>query len=188
MGFIQINVRTNERIRSSEVFVVGPDGSKLGVLKTKDAINLAREEYGMDLVEVAPNGNPPVCRIMDYSRWKYDQEQKLKKAKKHQTQTVVKEIKMRPKIGIHDFNVKKKHVEDFLKKGAKVKVTVRFRGREIVHQEIAEKILLRMAEGVSGYGVVESSPKMDGRVMIMLLGPKKQKEPQEQLGKDKPES
>lgn len=176
VGFIQINVRTNERIRAPEVLVIGPEGENLGVMKNKDALELARVKYNLDLVEVAPNANPPVCRIMDYGRWKYEQEQKLKKARKHQTQTVIKEVKMRPKIGAHDLEIKKRRIEEFLKKGAKVKVTLRFRGREIVHAELGEKLLKQLSEGVSDYGVVESQPKMDGRAMIMVLSPRK-KEP-----------
>lgn len=173
---IQINVRTNERIRAPEVLVIGPDGTKLGVLKTRDAIALAQEQYDMDLVEVSPNTTPPVCRIMDYGRWKYEQEQRLKKAKKHQTQVQIKEIKLRPKIGEHDFQVKLKHLIEFLNKGAKVKITLRFRGREIVHTDIAERILRRLADEVQDIGIVEAMPKMDGRTMVMMLAPKAKKE------------
>lgn len=173
VGFIQINVRTNERIRAPEVLVIGPEGENLGILKNKEALELARVKYNLDLVEVAPNANPPVCRVMDYGRWKYEQEQKLKKAKKHQTQTVIKEVKMRPKIGAHDLDIKKRRIEEFLQRGAKVKVTLRFRGREIVHSELGENLLRQLSEKVSDFGVVESHPKMDGRAMIMVIVPKK---------------
>lgn len=153
--------------------MIDPDGNKLGVMSPQEALNLARERYELDLVEVAPNAKPPVCRIMDYGRWKYEQEQKLKKARKHQTQVVIKEIKLRPKIGKHDLDVKLRHIKEFLSKGNKVKVTMRFRGREIVHADLAANLLREVAQQVEEYGVVESAPRMDGRFMVMMLSPKK---------------
>ncbi len=138
----------------------------------KDALQEARK-YDLDLVEVAPNANPPVCRILDYGKYKYELEQKLKRARKHQSQIVVKEIKLRPKIDKHDFEVKKKHVRRFLENGHKVKLFVWFRGREIVHPDIGEGLLQKMAEEVSDLGTVETAPKMDGRRMIMVITPKK---------------
>lgn len=182
MSCIQPNVRTNERIRAKEVLVIDPDGNKLGVMSIQEALSLARERYELDLVEVAPNAKPPVCRIMDYGRWKYEQEQKLKKAKKHQTQVVIKEIKLRPKIGKHDLDVKLKHIREFLSKGNKVKVTLRFRGREIVHTDLAAKLLEEVAQQVEEFGTVESAPKMDGRFMVMMLAPKKEKSGKSQEG------
>jgi translation initiation factor IF-3 len=141
-------------------------------MSLKDALQEARK-YDLDLVEVAPNANPPVCRILDYGKYKYELEQKLKRARKHQSQIVVKEIKLRPKIDKHDFEVKKKHVRRFLENGHKVKLFVWFRGREIVHPDIGEGLLQKMAEEVSDLGTVETAPKMDGRRMIMVITPKK---------------
>lgn len=127
---------------------------------------------GLDLVEVAPQAEPPVCRIMDYGKFKYEQTQKAKKAKKHAAVIVIKEIKLRPKIESHDFEVKKKHVIRFLKSGAKVKVTIMFRGRELAHTEIGEGLLKKLAEEVSDISIVEAKPKLDGRNMVMMLTPK----------------
>lgn len=176
MSCIKVNVRANERIRARKILVIDPDGNKVGVMSRQEALNLAQEDYDLDLVEVAPNASPPVCRIMDFGKWKYEQEQKMKKAKKHQSQIIVKEMKLRPKIGDHDFEVKRRRVEKFLKDGNKVKVSLRFRGREIVHKDIARNLLERLVDEVSDYGEVESKPKMDGRVMVMMLGPKKEKD------------
>jgi translation initiation factor IF-3 len=139
-------------------------------MKIEDALKKA-SEMDLDLVEVAPQANPPVCRIMDYGKYRYELEQKLKKARKKQTQIVVKEVKIRPKIDPHDFETKKKHVRRFLEHNQKVKVYIWFRGREIVHPEIGEKLLVKMAEEVSDLGYIESEPKMDGRRMIMVLAP-----------------
>jgi len=174
VGFININYRVNERIRAAQVLVIDPDGNKLGVMGIKEALDLAQNEYGLDLVEVAPNAQPPVCRIMDYGRWKYEQEQKLKKAKKHQQTIVIKELKIRPKIGEHDLQVKLKHAREFLQKGNKVKITLRFRGREIVHQDLALKLLERIASELSELAMVEAKPKLEGRFMVMMLAPKKE--------------
>jgi len=129
------------------------------------------EEQGLDLVEVAPLSNPPVCRIMDYGKYKYELEQKAKRAKKHQTSIVLKEIKMRPKIDHHDFDVKKRHIERFLQSGAKVKVTIMYRGREMTHTDIGRGLLDKLAEEIKELGVIESQPKLDGRNMIMVLTP-----------------
>lgn len=136
----------------------------------KEALQIALD-YDLDLVEVASKAKPPVCRIMDYSKYKYEQELKEKKARKHQTSTVIKEIKLRPKIEDHDFNIKKKHVVRFLNGGAKVKVTIMFRGREVAHPDIGRKLLDRLADEVKDLGTVESAPKLDGRNMIMVLAP-----------------
>jgi len=142
----------------------------LGIKPLGEALKLAEEE-GLDLVEVAPQADPPVCRIMDYGKYRYEQLQKEKKARKHQTTIVVKEIKMRPKINDHDFETKKRHVERFLERGCKVKVTIMFRGREMAHTELGRKLLDRLAEEVKDLGVVESAPTLDRRDMRMVLAP-----------------
>lgn len=150
--------------------MISPEGGQLGIKTIQEALRIA-EEHGLDLVEVAPQGNPPVCRIMDYGKYRYEIEQKQKRARKHQTLTVVKEIKMRPKIEEHDYEVKKRHAIKFLEHRAKVKVTMMFRGREITHADIGEGILQRLIEDVKDYGMVESAPKKDGRNIIMVLAP-----------------
>lgn len=142
----------------------------MGIKPTREALAIA-EGKGLDLVEVAPQASPPVCRIMDYGKFKYEQEQKAKKAKKHQTMIVVKEIKFRPKIDKHDYETKKKHVERFLNHGDKVKVTVMFRGREMAHTDIGGEILKRLTEDLEALATVESAPKLDGRNMIMVFSP-----------------
>jgi translation initiation factor IF-3 len=154
------------------VRLIGEDGSQLGI-KTKDeALAIAREQ-DLDLVVVAQQADPPVARIMDYGKYRYEQEQKAKLARKHQSQVNVKEIKFRPKIGIHDYNTKKGHVERFLNQRAKVKVTIMFRGRETTHPERGRDLLVRLAEDVKAIGQVEQQPLLDGRNMTMLLGPTK---------------
>ena len=163
---------TNDAIRSPRVRLIGDDGAQLGVKTTPEALDFA---YGknLDLVLVAPQADPPVAKVMDYSKYRYEQEQKAKLARKHQSQIHVKEIKLRPKIGIHDYNTKKGHVERFLNQRAKVKVTIMFRGRETTHPERGRDLLMRLAEDVKELGVVESPPLLDGRNMVMLLGPSK---------------
>jgi translation initiation factor IF-3 len=166
------NEALNENIRASRVRLIGEDGSQLGI-KTKDeALGIARDN-DLDLVVVAAQADPPVARIMDYGKYRYEQEQKAKLARKHQSQVNVKEIKLRPKIGIHDYNTKKGHVERFLNQRAKVKVTIMFRGRETTHPERGRDLLMRLAEDVQEIGQVEQQPLLDGRNMTMLLGPTK---------------
>jgi translation initiation factor IF-3 len=131
------------------------------------------DKLNLDLVEVAPMATPPVCKVMDFGKYRYEQEQKAKEARKHQTTISVKEIKLRPKIDDHDFNTKKGHVERFLKKGDKVKLTIMFRGRELVHPHLGERLLRRMAADLAEIGDVESEPNLDGRNMVMMLGPKR---------------
>jgi translation initiation factor IF-3 len=131
------------------------------------------DRLNLDLVEVAPMANPPVCKVMDFGKYRYEQEQKAKEARKHQTTISIKEIKLRPKIDDHDFNTKKGHVERFLKKGDKVKLTIMFRGRELVHPHLGERLLRRMADDLAEIGEVESEPNLDGRNMIMMLAPKR---------------
>jgi translation initiation factor IF-3 len=152
--------------------LIDDDGSQLGIKPTKEAMQYAFDK-GLDLVEVASQADPPVARVMDYGKYRYEQEQKAKLARKHQTQINVKEIKLRPKIGVHDYNTKKGHVERFLNQRAKVKVTIMFRGRENLHPERGRDLLLRLAEEIKEIGAIESPPLLDGRNMVMLLGPTK---------------
>ena len=154
------------------VRLIDADGSQLGIKSTDEAREYA---YGknLDLVEVAAQADPPVAKIMDYGKYKYEEEQKRKQARKHQSQIHVKEIKLRPKIGVHDYNTKKGHVERFLNQRAKVKVTIMFRGRETTHPERGRDLLLRLAEDVKEIGAIESQPLLDGRNMVMVLGPTK---------------
>jgi translation initiation factor IF-3 len=165
-------VRINEAIRAPQVRLVDSDGSQIGVKGRDEALEYAFSK-NLDLVEIAPNADPPVCRVMDYGKYRYEQEQKAKLARKHQTQINVKEIKFRPKIGIHDYETKKGHVVRFLNQRAKVKVTIMFRGRENLHPERGRDLLLRLAEEIKEIGAVESPPLLDGRNMVMLLGPTK---------------
>jgi translation initiation factor IF-3 len=151
--------------------VISPDGKQLGVMPLREGLRLAAER-NMDLVEVAPTAKPPVCRIMDYGKYRYEQSKRDREAKKRQKIISVKEVRMSPKIDEHDFQVKARNAERFLKDGDKVKVSVRFRGREIVHAELADKRLGELAGLVRDYGVVESPPKLEGRHMIMILAPK----------------
>ncbi len=164
--------RVNERIRVPEVRVIDDEGAQIGVMKTPDALVFAQER-DLDLVEVAPEARPPVCRVLDYSKYKYEQAQKLKQARKHQQQITVREIKFRPKIAQHDYDTKKHHVERFLRHKDKVKVTIMFRGREVTHPERGTMILDRLAEELSELGVVEQRPMQEGRNMTMMMAPSK---------------
>jgi translation initiation factor IF-3 len=164
--------RINENIRVPQVRLVGEDGEQIGIKSTEEAREYAYSK-GLDLVEVAAQADPPVARVMDYGKYRYEQEQKAKLARKHQTQINVKEIKFRPKIGVHDYETKKGHVVRFLNQRAKVKVTIMFRGRENLHPERGRVLLERLAEDVKEIGQVEQQPTLDGRNMIMLLGPTK---------------
>jgi translation initiation factor IF-3 len=164
--------RINENIRAPQVRLIDEDGSQLGIKPTREAMQYAFDK-GLDLVEVASQADPPVARVMDYGKYRYELEQKAKLARKHQTQINIKEIKLRPKIGIHDYNTKKGHVERFLNQRAKVKVTIMFRGRETTHPERGRDLLMRLAEDVSEIGQIESQPLLDGRNMVMVLAPTK---------------
>jgi len=163
--------RVNEAIRAREVRVISGEGEQLGIMSLHDALRLARER-GLDLVEVAPQAKPPVCKMMDYSKWKYEQAKKLKEAKKRQKTQDVKEIKMRPAIDDHDFNVKARACERFLTDGDKVKAVIMFRGRELAHLDIGQKVLERLLERVKGICMVERPPKIEGRNMVMVLAPR----------------
>jgi translation initiation factor IF-3 len=164
--------RINERIRVPEVRLIDENGQQVGIMRTQDALRQAQER-DLDLVEVAPEAKPPVCRILDYSKYKYEQVQKQKAARKHQQQINIREIKFRPKIAQHDYDTKKGHVIRFLKGRDKVKVTIMFRGREMAHPERGEMILNRLAEDLGDLAVVEQRPQQDGRNMTMMLGPAK---------------
>jgi translation initiation factor IF-3 len=164
--------RINERIRVPEVRLIDDEGNQVGVLKTPDALSFAQER-DLDLVEVAPEARPPVCRVLDYSKYKYEQAQKVKQARKHQQQITVREIKFRPKIAEHDYDTKKHHVERFLRHKDKVKVTIMFRGREVTHPERGTAILDRLAEELAELGVVEQRPIQEGRNMTMMMAPSK---------------
>jgi translation initiation factor IF-3 len=164
--------RINDRIRAREVRLVGPDGSQIGIKPLPEALALARE-LDLDLVEVADRADPPVCRIMDYGKYKYEEAQKAKESRRKSTNVSIKEMKYRPKIGSGDFDTKTKKVERFLGEGHKVKVTIMFRGREMAHPELGKKILDHVAEEVGDVARVEVVPKLDGRNMIMVLAPDK---------------
>jgi translation initiation factor IF-3 len=164
--------RINEEIRVPRVRLVDENGGQVGITPTPEALEFAFTK-GLDLVEVAANADPPVARVMDYSKYRYEQEQRAKQARKHQLQIQVKEIKLRPKIGVHDYETKKGHVERFLGQRAKVKVTIMFRGRETLHPERGRDLLIRLAEDVKELGSIEQQPLLDGRNMVMVLAPNK---------------
>ncbi|MEU2657989.1 translation initiation factor IF-3 [Streptomyces sp. NPDC007325] len=173
-GSISAEPRINERIRVPEVRLVGPSGEQVGIVPLAKALELA-QEYDLDLVEVAANARPPVCKLMDYGKFKYESAMKAREARKNQAHTVIKEMKLRPKIDPHDYDTKKGHVVRFLKQGDKVKITIMFRGREQSRPELGYRLLQRLAEDVQELGFIESNPKQDGRNMIMVLGPHKKK-------------
>lgn len=166
--------RINDRIRVAEVRLVGPNGEQVGIVRVEDALRLA-QEADLDLVEVAPDARPPVCKLMDYGKFKYEADMKAREARRNQANTVLKEIRFRLKIDPHDYGTKKGHVERFLKAGDKVKVMIMFRGREQSRPEMGVRLLQRLADDVVELGFIESMPKQDGRNMIMVLGPTKKK-------------
>jgi len=161
----------NWDIRAPEVRVIDPEGKQLGILAVKEAIRIA-EERGLDLVEVAPNSQPPVCRIMNYGKYKYQQSKRTQEARKHQTVIHIKEVKVRPRTEEHDFQFKLRHVKRFLDEGNKVKISILFRGREIAHPEFGKEMLNRFIEGVKDTMVIEQSPRLEGRNMVMIMAPK----------------
>ena len=165
--------RINERIRVPKVRLIGADGEQLGIVETAEALKRA-QEADLDLVEVAPNSKPPVTRLLDYSKYRYEQEQKQKAARKHQQQVNVREIKLRPKIADHDYETKKGHVERFLRHQDKVKITIMFRGREQAHPERGRALLQRLYEDLDGLAVIEQQPLQEGRNMSMMLAPGKE--------------
>jgi len=167
----------NERIRAREVRLVDTDGTQLGIKPLPEALHIARQQ-DLDLVEVAPDANPPVCRIMDYGKFKFDTAQRAKESRRKTTSTSIKEMKYRPKIGTGDFDTKTRQVAKFLGEGHKVKITIMFRGRELSHQELGLRILDRVAETVNEVAKVEAAPKVDGRNMVMVLAPDKRAQQQ----------
>ncbi len=171
-GAIIRDLRINDEIRVREVRVVGDGGEQFGVMSVRDALQLAQERH-VDLVEVSPTAKPPVCRLMDYGKFKYEQAKRDRESRKKQKIVNVKELKMRPSIEDHDFDVKVKNARRFLEEGDKVKCTMVFRGREIVHAPLAQQTLSKLAELVSDVGAVERVPRVEGRAMIMILAPKK---------------
>ena len=166
--------RVNDKIRASEIRLIGADGENHGVVTPERAMDLA-EEAGLDLVEISPNATPPVCKIMDFGKFKYEQQKRESEARKKQKIIEVKEVKFRPNTDTHDYDVKMRNVVKFLGNGDKVKVTLRFRGREMAHQNLGRELLERVAEDIAEIGKVENMPKMEGRQMIMMIAPLPQK-------------
>ncbi|WP_207287118.1 translation initiation factor IF-3 [Rhodovulum adriaticum] len=162
--------RVNQRIRAPEIRLIGAEGENIGVVPPAKAMALA-EEAGLDLVEISPNATPPVCKIMDFGKYKYETQKREAEARKKQKIIEVKEVKFRPNTDTHDYGVKMRNVFKFLENGDKVKVTLRFRGREMAHQNLGRELLERVAEDVKEIGKVENMPKMEGRQMIMMIGP-----------------
>ena len=167
-------MRINEEIRAREVRVVADEGEQLGIMSGRDALNLALERH-MDLVEIAPNAKPPVCRIMDYGKYRYEQQKREKEARKKQKTFDIKEVKLRPGIEDHDFDVKFKNAVRFLEDGDKVKITIMFRGRELSHPELGEVLLTKMAKQLEDLAVIERAAKLEGKNMIMIVSPKANK-------------
>lgn len=182
-------MRVNERIRVSPVRLIGPDGEQIGILPTKEALERARQ-HNLDLVEVSPNSRPPVCRILDYGKYKYELSKKDRIAKKRQHSFQLKEMRFRPKIDEHDFQFKTKHVRNFLESGSKVKVFVMFRGREMAYTERGREVLDRVAEVLADVGSIEQPPRQEGRQMNMIMAPtidvmKKLKKEKDQAAREK---
>ncbi|HEU4364632.1 MAG TPA: translation initiation factor IF-3 [Candidatus Krumholzibacteria bacterium] len=163
-------IRANEQIRVPEIRVIGADGNQLGVLSTQQALQMA-QELGLDLVEISPTSRPPVCRIMDFGKFKYEQSKKQKQSKKKQHTFQVKEVKFRPKTEEHDYQFKRRHAEEFLEKHFKVKITVMFRGREMDHREMGYRILDRLVKDLTHVGTVDRNPEFEGRLMVMYMAP-----------------
>ena len=162
--------KANERIRSPQVQVISSDGKNLGTLNTQEAINIAKQE-GLDLIEISPNANPPVCKIIDIGKYKYDLQKKANKAKKKQKKIEIKEIKLRPVTVIHDYNFKIKNAQKFLSKGDKVKFTIRFKGRELQHSNLGHELMQRIIKDTNALGKVEVQPKFEGRQIVMIVQP-----------------
>ena len=165
------DLRINEAIRMREVRLIDGEGNQKGILPTIEALRMAREA-GLDLVEIAPQAQPPVCKLLDYGKYKFDLEKKTRESRKHQKQVRIKEIRMQPKIDGHDLEFKTRHVREFLEEGNKVKVTVRFRGRELAHTELGKVVLDRILEKLEGNFLLERAAQMEGRTMSLLLNPK----------------
>lgn len=166
--------RINDRIRAPKVRLIGADGAQVGIVTRDQALGMARDA-GLDLVEVAPQAEPPVCKVMDYGKFKYQESIRAKEARKKQGHQTVKEMRFRPKIGVHDYETKRNRVAEFLEDGHRVKVTVMFRGREMHHTELGERLLKRLSEDLDGVGSVEVASKLDGRNMTIMFAPTKKK-------------
>jgi translation initiation factor IF-3 len=166
--------RINERIQVREVRLIDDQGNQRGIVPTAEALAIARQ-VGLDLVEVSPNANPPVCKLLDFGKYRFEQEKKLRESKKKQKLMKLKEIRMQPKIEEHDLSFKTKHIQEFLGEGFKVKVTIRFRGRELAHTELGRNVLDKVLEALGDSFVVDKSPQMEGRMMSMFLSPKSKK-------------
>jgi len=166
-------LRINNMIRVPRVRVIAPDGKQLGILETYQALKIARDEYDSDLIEISPTADPPVCKIMDHGKYKYQLKKKNQEAKKHQTTIQVKEIKLRPSTDKHDFDFKLKHIERFLEDGNKAKVTIRFKGRELVHAQLGRAVLDRIVSQLGAKAQIEQEARLEGRNMIMILAPTK---------------
>ena len=164
-------IRVNHRIRVPEVLVIGPDGGKLGVLQTHEALRMAQEQ-GLDLVEINPKAEPPVCKILDFGKYKYEEKKKQAQARRNQAVVDIKEIKLRPGIDDHDYDVKMRSMHKFIDEGDKVKVTMRFRGRELAHQELGMNVLMRVRDDLDKIAKIEQHPRMEGRQMTMVMSPK----------------
>ena len=162
--------RVNERIRAPEIRLIGPEGENIGVVTPERAMQIA-EEAGLDLVEISPNATPPVCKVMDFGKFKYESQKREAEARKKQKIIEIKEVKFRPNTDTHDYQVKLRNVVRFLEGGDKVKVTLRFRGREMAHQDLGRVLLERVAEDVKEIGKIENMPRMEGRQMVMMIGP-----------------
>ena len=170
----KLDHQLNEEIRDKEIRVIGSDGAQLGIMSAAQANEMA-DEQGLDLVKISPNAVPPVCKIMDYSKFCFDQKKREKEARKNQKVVEIKEIRMSPSIDTNDFNTKAKNAQKFLKEGNRVKVSVRFRGREMAHTDIGEKLLMEFAEACAELSTMEKNPKLEGRFMAMFLTPKNSK-------------
>ena len=170
----KLDHQLNEEIRDKEIRVIGSDGAQLGIMSAAQANEMA-DEQGLDLVKISPNAVPPVCKIMDYSKFCFDQKKREKEARKNQKVVEIKEIRMSPSIDTNDFNTKAKNAQKFLKEGNRVKVSVRFRGREMAHTELGEKLLMEFAEACAEVSTMEKNPKLEGRFMAMFLTPKNSK-------------
>jgi translation initiation factor IF-3 len=166
--------RINEKIQVREVRLIDEQGTQRGVVPTTEALAIARQ-VGLDLVEVSPNANPPVCKLLDFGKYRFEQEKKLRESKKRQKLMKLKEIRMQPKIEEHDLSFKTKHIQEFLAEGFKVKVTIRFRGRELAHTELGRNVLDKVLEALGDSFLVDKTPQMEGRMMSMFLSPKSKK-------------
>lgn len=164
-------IRVNEKIHSKTVRLIGPEGEQMGIFPRELALKKT-QEYDLDLVEVAPGAQPSVCRIMDFAKYKYEQEKREREAKKHQKHSQLKEIRISPRIDNHDYQIKLKHIQEFLEKGHKVRIRMLFRGREVAHQEVGRKLIEKLITDIARLGKVDKSPHMLGRVLILILGPK----------------